>query len=306
MMMDGTRASTANHQLRNPRRIVWGDTNRWPINPSGYLSLVQATHQVGVALYGDKWTFREPIVEVDDTLPDTMPVDVNLAQLYRADWLLRNHDATYQARVPYALNAMLLNFDQFEWALASLISTIIADQQIDALNRYFQVERWLAQRFEAGAISTAVRPFAGGSLKALDRAIWNTERVSARFIGAQMHPDDLFSPYYITEGGLLIFVDAESLNRTLADLTPKAVEVQAAPLCEATEYLSPYVRFMIDVTRRLEFSPENQPKKSQVVAVIREMAAGRIEMSERLIQPMATFLRDPESKLGRNRSRKAV
>ena len=121
-----------------------------------------------------------------------------------------------------------------------------------------------------------------------------------------MHPDDLFSPYYITEGGLLIFVDAESLNRTLADLTPKAVEVQAAPLCEATEYLSPYVRFMIDVTRRLEFSPENQPKKSQVVAVIREMAAGRIEMSERLIQPMATFLRDPESKLGRNRSRKAV
>ena len=63
-------------------------------------------------------------------------------------------------------------------------------------------------------------------------------------------------------------------------------------------HLSPYLRIMIEVARKLQISPSNQPNKESLEAEIRALW-GELPSSERLASAMATLLREPASQLGK-------
>jgi hypothetical protein len=68
---------------------------------------------------------------------------------------------------------------------------------------------------------------------------------------------------------------------------------------ETLPHLSPYLRTMIAVAKRLEVSPANQPKKVSVEAEIVTTWRGAKAPSPTQIASMATFIREPESQAGR-------
>jgi hypothetical protein len=54
---------------------------------------------------------------------------------------------------------------------------------------------------------------------------------------------------------------------------------------------------MLAVTKSMQITPQNQPKKELVVDEIKKTWSG--PLSDKLVKAMATLIREPESQLGR-------
>ena len=167
--------------------------------------------------------------------------------------------------------------------------------------RLMVVQEEIAKRCQSGELVLAIRPVLGGEMREAPASWWKTERVHYRnrFYGCQINPKDPFG------GGLgsaiycWLYVTRESLNKFLANkpFVPKPT---------FPSHLSPYLRVMIDVTRRLDITPGHQSLKREVTDAIASAWAetGRDKLSPSLLEAMGTCVREPESRGGRPKGKK--
>jgi hypothetical protein len=140
-----------------------------------------------------------------------------------------------------------------------------------------------------------VRPTGGGVMRAAPREWWNTEGWHTRFTMCQLNPDKPFGLGSTGDNYCWIFLTRESLDKYLRSQP-------FAPVPEGIGmHFSPYLRVMLAVANKLKISPDNQPKKSEIVAELSSAWTGPGPLSKNLLNSAATLLREPESQLGRAR-----
>lgn len=135
----------------------------------------------------------------------------------------------------------------------------------------------------------------GLAARALEHGNWRQ-----RFIMGQYNSLSPFTPGAAGANYCWLFVEAESFATFLVSKSAPAPLDQA----DGKSPLSPYLRFMVALSDKLGLSPDNQMNKAALEAEIRAAWRGEPGLSNRLIESMATLMREPEIQLGRNRRRK--
>lgn len=290
----------------NPRKFIWGQQWKWPINPAGYVSLITATHRVGGVFYGDAWTGEEPTIEIESAIPSLVGMFTPTEELSRAHLLLWINDEEYSAEFDFFDTELDLReiLTPRRWAKAYEQSLEIEQRGRAASDRFVTVQNWLARQFEAGSISTAIRANKGGRLWDIERTLWNTEYFINWFVGGQLDVTDPYCDRFVTDGGCWIFASETELNRILSQLIAAARRNVASPIDADVQHLSPYIQKMIAVSKAMNITPENQPKKAEVEVVIREMDGGTLNLSPTTVSEMAGLIRDPDSRKGSYKNKK--
>jgi hypothetical protein len=155
-----------------------------------------------------------------------------------------------------------------------------------------RVEEIIA-RAEAGELRAAARSDTG-NMVAMPAKMWNTE-MAAQFIAECKVT--IHGPLSTIVKNGPVYMKTQSLEQFL--LRQPFAEVTQAAL----PHLSPYLKLMLSVARKLDVSRTNQPKKAAIVAELNAACEGG-PLSERMVEMMATLLREPDSQRGRGASRK--
>ena len=185
-----------------------------------------------------------------------------------------------------------------EWAEAVTISRTLSEQSNQAFDRFLEVCVALTSLFKRGRLATALRGFDGGPEYPADQAFWYTENFWSRFHTCQVHPERPYGRDVMPSGGLLIYIDRQSLETLLKGDTAEQRSNEALAKA-ANHYVSPYVACMIEISEALGISPGHQPKKESLKGEILKYWRGAEQLSAKDIDSMATLLRDPASKAGR-------
>ena len=117
---------------------------------------------------------------------------------------------------------------------------------------------------------------------------WNTENLDRRFDRCQMSLIDPFSD----AGFDWIYLTRASLDEYLTG------QPYAAPNAPNNVHLSPYLKLMVAISKKMNITPDHQPKKEELIAVLKEKWTGPDKLSENLVNSMATLLREPDSQRG--------
>lgn len=304
----------------------WGAPAKWPREPLGFVFLARAVHIVGKAKFGEEWVGDEPATPVPPPFEHFLKNDE--ATIQRVVAILERfggvkYDAIKDQRKeiasdvpapslglrPIRTTKTKADFATEAWAAKVLGLTDehyallreVAEPRRQALlakaQRVAQIRHIIERGCEAGSLRAATRPAPGGPMQPLDPVVWNTDQVHQRWHLCQINPKD---PYGLGVSGnsyCPIFLEAGSLERFIAPPAPKEPPMKAPGFDDV--HLSPYLRLMLEVARDLKITPENQPKKEEVAAVIQDRWA--FKESDRLVKAMATLLREPESQGGRGK-----
>ncbi len=158
-----------------------------------------------------------------------------------------------------------------------------------------EIENEIIKRCSEGHLISAVRPVDGGEINELQKWMWNAENLIWRFKRCQMSLKAPFSTGLFDDAHW-IYLTRESLDQYLIQQPYGRIPV------ESPMHLSPYVRFLIFLTKRMGITPENQPKKEQVIATIEQTWTGS-KLSKNIREMMATLVREPESQGGRGKKK---
>jgi hypothetical protein len=169
------------------------------------------------------------------------------------------------------------------------------DEADPAIARLALVFKDFLLRCESSELKSGYRGISGGDIRPIPSSWWNTEKIGARFEMCQLNPKSPFSSEVSGDGHAWIFISRSSLDQYIRN------QPFAAQPADLKIYLSPYMRVMVTVARKLEISPQHQPKKEEVIAALRKEWTGKGAISTHLVETMATLLREPESQLGRAR-----
>jgi hypothetical protein len=166
-------------------------------------------------------------------------------------------------------------------------------QQERASKRFAEVQNEIGRLCRDGILSSALRGEDGGEFFPGDRLAWNTERLSPRFRACRLNPREPYSSVVAGLDFLLIYIERASLDKYL----------NAPPTDFKTGHLSPYLALMLRVAKSRNITPENQPKKMELMSILREEWPPNVALTERLVDAMATLLREPESQGGKARGK---
>ena len=290
----------------NPRVTFWSDPALWPDDPPGYVFLARTIQHLGQLTYGQTWLGLEPATEIITPLPESYQASMPSAELQRGCRLLFDHHENYKARCPtyaHLLEHWPMPTEQ-EWKEAVAISRTLAHQSQVDFGRFVEVCSRLLRAFRGGNIITATRAVGGGEMWEQSQWFWNTENFWGRFHTCRVDPLSPYQAGVVVEDGEYIFVELASfetaLNPAAQQPSPEPVELSAPT---ELEYLSPYLRCMIAVTRGLNITADDQRKKDEIIEAIPNYwpaRADELQLSD--ISRMATFVRDPKHKKGRGRN----
>lgn len=127
---------------------------------------------------------------------------------------------------------------------------------------------------------------------------WNGVNATNRFYLCQMSLRDPFGAGFAGASFGHIFIEKSSLDRFLLS-QPFAAKPAGLDI-----HLSPYLQVLVTVARKMQITPENQPKKEAIVEEIKAAWTGDPDLlKDTLAGYMATILREPESQLGRGKKR---
>jgi hypothetical protein len=248
---------------------IWNREKGWPADTDAYVFLARAVQRVGLAMHGAEWLGSEMKVR-------------------RKGTPLRGGDEVTILFIP-------ARFNRLRHSLPSM-SPPITDEAA-ALQRVETVYRAIVAACQSGKLESAARPRIGGKIQRLPKSVWNTERWWSRFDTCEIDVERPFDHPFARDRGSWIFVTSTSLSDFLLSL-PKQ------PQCEQElPHLSPYLRLMLIVAKRLDITPQHQPLKKAVVTELRSQWTGDSPLSDSLVEAMGTILREPESKLGRAKRR---
>jgi hypothetical protein len=179
-----------------------------------------------------------------------------------------------------------------EGKCATAASPSPEDGFVDARRRGLSVREEMIARLEQGTLKSRALG-QDGEMAPVPEKHWRSDIARKSFRECRL---TLGGPLgAIVENGL-VFVETESLGALLLQL-PHSKSAEAS----LPEHLSPYLKCMLLVARKLQISPNNQPKKSVLEAELKDewkrIRGG--EPSPTDLSWMATLLREPESKAGR-------
>lgn len=287
------------------RRVAfWTQKADWPDAPHGYVFLGDVVGMVGQAVFGEQWTGLEPATELTTPLPEELLASVPTAELQRGCRLLYEYDEAYRSRCPaYAqfLDAWPMPI-QDDWVRAAILANQLAEQRRMEFGRFIEVATRLQQAFRSALIHTATRKVAGGEMCPQSQWFWNTESFWGRFQMCRVHLSDPFNAAAAIEGDSYIFVDRRTL--TVAMHAPEEAATASSALETAQqEYLSPYVRCMIDATRGMKITADDNRKKDEIIDALPKYWRGPGEPSGEDVDRMATLIRGPNHKRGRGKNK---
>jgi hypothetical protein len=166
----------------------------------------------------------------------------------------------------------------------------LSETQDEHQTMWVAVKDEIVKGCSEGRLVSAVRPKEGGKTEKLEVGMWHSERLDHRFCRCEMSLASPFKESRVAETHW-IFLQRESLAQYLA-ARPYSPNVAPPP-----NHISPYLRVMLAVTKSMQITPQNQPKKELVVDEIKKTWSG--PLSDKLVKAMATLIREPESQLGR-------
>jgi hypothetical protein len=276
-------------------REFWINKNRWPNDPKGYVFLARALHEIGQARFGNDWAGTEWAVNVPPVLTGDLPHQPDKRLLARI--LLEAHRPDIElgeiiTGSKHTVSGAPLTAEQ--WAIARDLSNQQFQKVRPFLVRSAAVQAAFIKASEAQELITAYRPTAGGEMRPIPAPWWNTETNHNRFVMCQLNPHKPFGLGFAGDNYAWIFVTRDSLDRFITSqpfAKPAGIE----------GHLSPYLRVMLAVSKELDINSGNQPKKEVVVAALKAAWTRPAPLSNKLIETMATLLREPESQLGRAR-----
>jgi len=160
----------------------WAQPKGWPDDSPGYVFLARAFHDIGSAIYHDKWVQPPRVSEPEE--PED-PVD----DAGEGAWEM--HDQEYE---------------RYENACE--------EARADCENMWANVAQKIAEACKAGSLGSAIRAKEGGEFIKLEDHHWNIENFATRFFRC-----DMSRSYPFTKGRLhrshWIYVTHESLDRYL-------------------------------------------------------------------------------------------
>ena len=116
------------------------------------------------------------------------------------------------------------------------------------------VRREIAEQCLRGHLHAAVRPKRGGEMTKVPEDCWNTENLDRRFDRCQMSLIDPFSD----AGFDWIYLTRASLDEYLTG------QPYAAPNAPNNVHLSPYLKLMVAISKKMNITPDHQPKKGRI------------------------------------------
>lgn len=277
------------------------------------------------AKYGSAWTGEEPITQLPELLPQALhPMYCNgllgpaaaaeseepvqwfdpptRAILERADDLLFFHhpDLNRPSRFGGILDGLgprPLRFTVREWKIAEDLAKKERDNCLDALARWFDLQKDIVALCESGLLVSRLRPVEGGEFSApVSTSSWRCERYAVRFIMFMMHLTQPFNVDTNRHEWQWIFVTRASLKLAVAKIHSRST----SQIDDGSVYESELLQHMRKVSKALGMTPESPPKKEVVEEAIVRLWDGNVPLSSSNVKSMASFIRPLASRGGRN------
>jgi hypothetical protein len=162
--------------------------------------------------------------------------------------------------------------------------------------KFDRVKEEIVSACASGQLVSAFRPEAGGAIEDMPKEWWNTETWRKRFLSCRMSPKKPFADVTLPADRVSwIYLRRDSLERylILQPFAPQSTDINV--------HLSPYLKVMLAVAKKMQITANDQPVKEAVIAELRAAWRGAEPLSQRLLNAMGTLLREPESGLGRAR-----
>jgi len=212
----------------------WASPHTWPHDPHGYVFLARAIEEIGQAMFGQDWTGKEVTTEHVRGLPhqwQATPGDASYARgvLRKLPEFAKQLPKT--RTLPPSLNSLAdrtrwvvivrpHDFTGAQWSAAQAHLRHQQEERAPALQRVSAVQRKIVELCESGKLISAIRPRAGGDMREVPRAWWNTESWHNRFTMCQVNPKEPFGIGVAGDSFCWIFLTRESLDRYLQRMSP--------------------------------------------------------------------------------------
>jgi hypothetical protein len=275
----------------------WSAPDRWPMDPNSYIFLARAVSRIGEAMFGPEWTGTETTTKIFAPSLRELNKSSPAERIWAYQALMRGsrkyrkkHTAPVARYTPSSLIARHLT--PGEWKEAQTIIRQEYEAAGPALQRFAAVQREITKRCESGELISAIRAKDGG-MRPVSSQWWNTDNAHARFAMCQLNPKEPFSVASAGDNFCWIFLNIASLERFLL------AQPFTMPEAGIDVHLSPYLKTMLSVAKKLEIKSDCQPKKQVIIAELQASWPGSTPLSQNLASAMATLLREPESQAGR-------
>ncbi len=261
----------------------WKKSSAWPRDWPGQVFFARAFDRIGRSMYDLEWRGIETSVVIPDPIPDVL---VSSSPSYRA------HVATAKNLLGDRNGSGDLSLE--DWRKARRIEQEKHANYRPYVQRREAVISVILKGCESGTLAATYRAKVGGEHAPVPVTWWNTERNDLRFRECQINPKDPFTNAVGGDAFCWLYLTSESLDQYLTS------EPQQEQHVGIDVHLSPYMVLMLNIARKMQISPENQPKHSEIEAMIKA-AWGSLPNpgSDRLPKAMATLLRETGSQEGR-------
>jgi hypothetical protein len=166
--------------------LLWDHPEKWPQGPVGYVFLARAFHEIGSAMFNERWVDDSADLEPED--PDERSEDPK-----------DDCDDT--------------TWDQYERACDQ------AKSEFRTMRA--SVARMIAEECETGNLVTALRSKSGGKMVTLESFYWNTENFWSRFSRCDMSQTHPFpDAARRVQRDCWLFVTQHTLDQLLANKNP--------------------------------------------------------------------------------------
>ena len=226
----------------------WAEPHRWPRDPIGYVFLARVVEAIGRARFGNEWTGKEVTTKVVAPLPSRETASPG--DRFRALEILMRHHPESKRPYPESKRPSDEAWLAECWPEAQAAARHEQEAQRALFQRLGTVQDEIVRRCESGELVSAIRK-AGGEMETVPREWWNTESWPNRFVFCQLKPSDPSGLGVTGERFCWIFVTSASLDRYLNSqpFAPAAANIDV--------HLSPYMKTMLAVAKRLNITAEN-------------------------------------------------
>jgi hypothetical protein len=283
---------------------------RVPVSRGGWMPLATALQTLGHARFGQGWAVA-PLDYLAESIGETKAELLTEFGEYQWDQIELRYPKTIRLAMKFAFQ------DYYDVHLEGMANALMYLRNVisDLLNRYQRVFRVLADVIYDRKISVSWRAVEGGAFTDFDPLLLNVDDAPTPLLAGRSHRDRLtrrtieylynagesWEPY---EAGFL-FVRADDFERwfeTTHSTNPTLIAT--ASYSDPQNYLSPYLRFMIEQTHALELSLTSTMTKEELIERLRIAGrrwTGTKPLGNRDFDRMATLMREPDAKDGRGR-----
>jgi hypothetical protein len=247
----------------NLRVDFWKNSQKWPRDSSSYVFLARAVQAFGQQMFPGEWTGNEAQIELMAAIPEgNLEEDVSLN--FRIKKTVDPKAWTFPDKPKLAISPGGFaggppKATKDEWRRAREIVAEDHAAKMPALRRLSSVEDHIINLAEAGTISTAVRPLAGGKCVELPNWVWNGEGLNRRFHMCQINPDKPFTVASAGDAFWWIFVLKADLDVALKAIVPKKVRLARAGAQEKYDWEEAKLFMLQELEKRGDFlDPQNK------------------------------------------------